>query len=268
MYPTWPQSPFSIYSEFLKDEFLLGKEYRTLNGYRSAISGTHLPIEGYQVGKHPLIARLFKGIFHLRPSQPRYTGRWKVETVLNYITSLGLTSTLSLRCLTHKLAMLMALANADRASDLHALDTRYVTFDPRGALFRLADLTKTTRPGKQRVTSFYSYFDDNPTLCPVRTLKHYLQVTTPFREKSESNRNGLFLSVVKPHLPVTSATIARWIRDLLRCAGVSPEFTAHSTRSTAVSVAFEKGISVAEILRTADWSAESTFRRFYYKPES
>ena len=115
MYPTWPQSPFSIYSEFLKDEFLLGKEYRTLNGYRSAISGTHLPIEGYQVGKHPLIARLFKGIFHLRPSQPRYTGRWKVETVLNYITSLGLTSTLSLRCLTHKLAMLMALANANRA---------------------------------------------------------------------------------------------------------------------------------------------------------
>ena len=66
--------------------------------------------------------------------------------------------------------------------------------------------------------------------------------------------------------PVTSATIARWLKQVLREAGVSDEFSAHSTRATAVSIAFDKGVSVSDIMKTADWSSESVFKKFYYKP--
>ena len=80
-----------------------------------------------QVRKHPLITRLLKGVYHLRPSQLKYNGRWKVEDVLLCVLSLGPTDNLSIKDLTHRLALLLALANPDRASDLQALDVRYVT---------------------------------------------------------------------------------------------------------------------------------------------
>ena len=51
-------------------------------------------------------------------------------------------------------------------------------------------------------------------------------------------------------------------------AGVSTDFTAHSTRATAVSVAFDKGVSIKDILNTADWSSDSVFKKYYYKPST
>ena len=107
--------------EFLSSEFTEGKQYRTLNSYHSAISMTHQPIDGVLVGKHPLICRSLKGIYNSRPPQPKFSTTWDVGKVLDYIRSLGPTGSLNLRQLTHKLAMLLALANASRASELHAL---------------------------------------------------------------------------------------------------------------------------------------------------
>ena len=43
-------------------------------------------------------------------------------------------------------------------------------------------------------------------------------------------------------------------------------FKAHSTRSAAASAAANAGITTADILRAADWSNETTFTKFYYKP--
>ena len=249
--------------EFLIQEFVNGKQYCTINSYRSSISATHLPVDGMQVRKHPLVTRLLKGVYHLRPPQPKYNGRWKVEDVLLYASSLGPTDNLSVKDQTHKLALLLALANADRTSDLQALDVRYVTFSPTGARFEVTNLTKTAKPDKS-IVSFYPYFDSNPVLCPVRTLERYLMILSEWRSAPNSHR--LLLSVVKPHLPVTSATIGHWLKDILRKAGVAHEFTGHSTRLTSVSIAFEKGVSIKDIMKTADWSSQNTFRRFYYKP--
>ena len=64
------------------------------------------------------------------------------------MSSLGPTDNLSVRDLTHRLALLLALANAVRASDLQALDVRYVTFSPTGARFEVTYLTKTAKPDK------------------------------------------------------------------------------------------------------------------------
>ena len=50
-----------------------GLKYSTLNLHRSAISAYHPPVEGFQVGQHPLIMRLLKGAFNKKPPQPRYT---------------------------------------------------------------------------------------------------------------------------------------------------------------------------------------------------
>ena len=75
--------------EFLTEEFKAGRGYRSLNCYRSAISSTHLPIQGFAVGKHPLVCRLLKGTFNLRPPQPKYFCFWEVGKVLSFLHQSG-----------------------------------------------------------------------------------------------------------------------------------------------------------------------------------
>ena len=76
-------------------------------------------------------------------------------------------------------------------------------------------------------------------------------------------KRELFLGVHK--LPVSSATIARWIKNVLEEAGMDPIFSAHSTRGAAASNLFILGISMGAILRQGDWSRRSTFSRFYHR---
>ena len=42
----------------------------------------HERVDGYTVGKHPLITRMIKGVFNDGPLLPCYTSTWKVQTVL------------------------------------------------------------------------------------------------------------------------------------------------------------------------------------------
>ena len=66
---------------------------------------------------------------------------------------------------------------------------------------------------------------------------------------------------------MTSHRIAHWSKDLLTEAGVTTAvFKAHSVRGASTSAARANGVSIQDILKTADWSKESTFRKFYYRP--
>ena len=62
--------------EFLADQFDLGLQYRSLNTLRSAISNSHTQIDSVNVGSHPIVSRLLKGMFNARPPTPRYSGSW------------------------------------------------------------------------------------------------------------------------------------------------------------------------------------------------
>lgn len=46
-----------------------------------------LPIDGYSVGEHPIIAHLLKGMFHVRPPEPRYSFTWDVNVLLTFLES-------------------------------------------------------------------------------------------------------------------------------------------------------------------------------------
>ena len=97
-------------------------QYRTINSHRSAISMTHLPTDNVCVGTHPLVSRLMKEIFNLRPAVPKYPKTWDISVVLKYlIYSLSPALHLSLKKLTLKLAMIMAIIKASRADLLHKL---------------------------------------------------------------------------------------------------------------------------------------------------
>ena len=200
------ESPLRGILEFLASQFEEGKQYRTINSYRSAISVTHTPIDGVIVGKHPLVSRLMKGIYNQRPPQPRYTSTWDVQIVLQRIRSWGSTTALGRKNLSQKFAMLMALANASRCSELHALDVERMRFSERGVTFSLTEPTKSSRPGRNKFL-FYPVLAKDKEMCPVLTLREYLKRTSKDRKE-----NKLFLSYIRPYNPVKPSKMAK--RDI------------------------------------------------------
>ena len=147
--------PISTVVNILAHLFKEGYQYRSLNAYRSAISSVHERVDGYEVGQHPLISRVMKGAFNLRPPQPRYEATWDVTKVLNYIEAMGPSESLSLQELTWKLAMILALTRPSRSADLVKLDLRYRRVSPEGVVFQDVGLAKQSRAGKPRAEFFF-----------------------------------------------------------------------------------------------------------------
>ena len=257
-------APLKDILEFLLDQFQAGKQYRTINSIRSAISMTHQEVDGVRVGQHPLVTRFVRGVFNSRPPAPHYTSTWDVDVVLIFLNREPPNDRLSFQALSHKVAMLMALANADRCSDLAALDLRYRSFQVDGVKFIITGLTKTRRSGPP-LEAFYPSFNSNPTLCPVRALQEYERRSESLRRAGSTR--PLFISVRKPHLPVKPCTIGKWLQRVMTDAGIDTSiFSAHSTRGASTSKARASGVSSHDILKAANWSSESTFCRFYCRP--
>ena len=226
---------------------------------------THQEVDGTRVGQHPLVTQLLKGVFNSHPSAPRYSSTWDVDKVLTYLKSLPQNEELTFATLSHKLVILMALTNADRCSDLAALDLNFRTYHQNGVQFVIPGLTKTRRSGPP-LTAFYSAFPEDDRLCSVSTLKCYEERSQMLR-KGTSSRNPLFISVRRPHKPVKSATLGHWLKDIMKTAGLDTDiFTAHSTRGASTSKAKRMGTPIGDILKAANWTSASTFGRFYDRP--
>ena len=103
---------------FLTEIFNEGKGHSTLNRYRSAISMSHGATDGSPIGQHPLVSRLLQGMFNTRPPKPKSSLVWNVDTVVTHIKNRPASEELSLKELSQKVVTLLALTNADRASDL------------------------------------------------------------------------------------------------------------------------------------------------------
>ena len=94
---------------------------------------------------------------------------------------------LSFQALLHKVTMLMALANADRCSDLALLDLDYMQYEVNGVKFVILGLTKTRRSGSS-LEAFNPAFPDGPQLCPVKALRCYQAQPAELRLPQEAER--------------------------------------------------------------------------------
>ena len=166
--------------------------------------------------------------------------------------------------LTLKTTMLMALTRLSRAADLCSLDIHTRSFVAKGVIFRATHLSKQSRPSKPLNDFFFPAFQEDLIICPVTTLKAYEDRTLQFR-KDHTNvfKSKLFLSWIGKHDPVSSSTIARWLKTCMLEAGIDINiFKPHSVRGAKCSKAAGVGVITKDILDAADWSSEGTFQRF------
>ena len=226
-------------------------KHRYLGVFRSAISAFHKPIEGCKVGAHPLVSSFMAGVQNLRPPMPKYTDIWDVDDVLKCIRTLP--KPLSLKQLSYKTAMLLALIVIPRGAEINMLDINCMGLTDTKCVFALKGLPKNKERGQRTPELEFNNFQEDSNLCPVKSLKEYCCITKPFRDLN--NETSLFLSILKPHKAVTKSTTARWIKEVLKWAGIDTKiYQAHSIRAAATSKAFLKGQSVADIIKRGNWN--------------
>ena len=160
----------------------------------------------------------------------------------------------------------MALTRPSRSADLSKLDIRFRTYTAKGVIFQPTHLSKQSRSSKPIREFFFPSYPTDDNICPVRALQVYEERTSSFREKNTKLKSTLFLSWIGKHDPVSSSTIARWLRMCLQEAGINTDtFKAHSIRGAAGSSAAWSGVTIMDILNAADWSSETTFQQFYHR---
>ena len=231
------------------------------------LSSVLLPIDNTPVGQHPYIIRLLKGVFNSRPPSVKLLPEWDLKVVLDALQKAPFEplKQADLKFVTYKTIFLVAITTFRRCSDLQALrlGEEAVKVQNRGVTFIRTGLSKQDRPGHVRNKFFVPAFKDNKKLDPKRGLFYYLKKTDYLRAQ---NQLKLFVSIVKPHQPVSTQTISKWIVNTIRMAyDRDIKTTGHSTRAIGPSWALFKGASMHSILDAADLSKETTFTRFYLR---
>ena len=110
------------------------------------------------MGSHPTVTHLLQGVFNSRPPQSRYASFWDVGVVIRYIKDLGANKDLSLKHLTMKTVMLLALTRPSCSADLSKLYLQMRSFKSNGVVFRPTHLAKQSRSSKPMADFFLSKF--------------------------------------------------------------------------------------------------------------
>ena len=128
-----------------------------------------------------IVCRFIKGILECTPSLPRYQETWDVIEVLDYLAKLGPPEKLSLKNLTMKVVMLMALLSALRRQTLHTLSIDCMQISSDKCVFFINSLLKTSRPGKHLAWVEFLAYAPDVSLCIVKHRQQYLKNTDILR---------------------------------------------------------------------------------------
>ena len=252
---------------FLGSLFDRKLEYGSIGNYRSAISAYHAPIEGFKVGSHPLVSALMKGVSNERPTQPKYRYIWDVERVLVTCRNLPENKDLSLKQLSYKVVTLLGLCNINRGAELHSLNIKWISRFEDRYICAFGTRAKNSKKGKPAKPIEFKRHSQENKLCPVLCLEEYINRTSSLR--AELGSLPLFLSVNRPHKPVTRSTLTKWVLKMLQLAGIDTQrFQAHSIRAASSSKVASLGLKLSDVLSMGNWSSESTWQLFYHKPIS
>ena len=107
--------------DFLSELYENGSSYSAINTAGSSLSAIGIIIDGFAIGSHPLMIRFMKGVYNLRPAKSRYVQTWYISCVLSYLRRLSPVCDLSLKMLSLKLVILLALTLASGTQSLHLL---------------------------------------------------------------------------------------------------------------------------------------------------
>ena len=104
-----------------------------------------------------------KGVFNLRPPQPRYSKMWDINKVLLYLKELGRNEDLTLRQIALKTAMLLSILVGRRLHTLHKLETSKMNISDVGGkvICHITALTKCSKPSRPNKPIVFRAYTEN-----------------------------------------------------------------------------------------------------------
>lgn len=248
--------------EYLTTLYFSGIGYSSINSARSALSTFIVNDVGLSIGNSPIVKRFMKGVFELRPSQPKYKFIWDVKIVLDFLQNYFPNDELPLSILTYKCVTLLALSSMQRVQTLQVIKVDNIKMYDNSITILIDSILKQSRPKSHGISLVLKPYPHNEAICVCSVLKCYLRRTKALR----SSNKQLFISFRKPYLPVSRATISRWIKSVLYEAGINIlMFSSHSTRAAAASAAHRESLYVDDIINKAGWANCHVFHKFYNK---
>lgn len=206
------------------------------------------------------VKRLFKNFYQTRPIRPKYLTYWPVEQLLDFLKKWHPLENLSLKQLTLKTVALLALTSSDRGQTIHLTKMSNFVENGQELHFVITDKLKTTRRVlRPKIINVVN--SNQEELNVANYIKYYINFTKELRSGDQ-----LFISW-KNYKPVTRSTIARWLKTVLKLAGIDDsKYSAHSFRGASVSDAYFKGCSIDKIINAGNWKNVSTFNNHYCAP--
>ena len=181
-----------------------GQGYQSICNARSALNNIIYLPEFSDISQHPLIKRFIKDIFNLRPPQPRYAEIWYVSIVFRFIDEYGHNEHLTLKKLTIKTATILLLLSGERINTLSSFDIKNMVIDEHKCVFIPSKLLKHSRPCYvNKPVKFYVH-EENPNICPVQTITHYLDK----RNNNVAHETTFFITHGKPFKAAHEDTIS------------------------------------------------------------
>ncbi len=245
--------------DFLLKAYKQGLSYSTMGTIRSALSAI-ITIDSKPLGQHPTIVTFMRAVFQERPSLPKVM-TWEVNDVFTYLKTLSPVNELNLEQLTKKTLMLMAILTGQRGQTLHALRTEHLRLSGANLIFSIPGPLKTSKPGRHFSELIFKPFVQDSDVCVVTCINEYIKYTRVFRKNKTSSQ--FFLTYGKPNGEASRASISRWLRDVLRDAGIDVSvFEPHSTRSASTSAA-KLVTNMDTVMKAGGWACSTTFTKFY-----
>lgn len=242
----------------------MNASYSAINTAKSALSSfLHLGTD-ISFGKLPIVKRFMKGIFEQRATFPRHQDIWDLNPVFDHFRLQHGVANLTLKELSMKTTFLLCLLSGQRCQTIKLLYIDHMDVMADRYTFHVDSKVKQTRPGKHINPLEFIAYPNEENLCVVSHLNEYIRKTSAFRKVGMKQ---LLLGFAKPHNPVSTDTISRWVKQVLLSAGVdTSKFKAHSLRSASTSHLAKLNVNVQDIIKSVGWSSEKTFQQFYNKP--
>lgn len=206
-----------------------------------------------------------RGLYNINPPKPKYNTMWDPHIVLTHLAKWFPLNTLSLKELTQKMVVLLALITAHRIQTLCKIDIDHIKESTENLSIFIPERIKTSNLNKNQPVLIIPFFKENPELCLALTIIEYLKRTKDLRP-NETKR--LILTIKKPVHPANPQTVSHWIKNILNKCGIDTDiYSGYSCRHAATSAAYRGGANIETIRRAAGWSVNSQmFAKFYHKP--
>lgn len=284
-------NPFNVTTPQLAD-FLdhlatdLKKGLSAIQGYRAVINTTIQLCKNREPGNNIYINSLIRSYKQKIPVQDHQIPKWNLNLVLNSLTKPPYEPMLSasLKHVSWKTAFLTAFATAARVGELAALDSKKIAHTETWSeivvqthpsfVAKNQDLAVDNKPRKFTIPALFDFAGpDLPDrlLCPVRSIRYYLQKAKKLRDK---HKRALFISFDPQHKgEITANTLGNWIKNVIRHAYNTADDTdcdlgrisAHEVRALSASVQFQKNLSLQSLNQACYWRGHSTFTTYYLR---